>query len=203
MNLLHQCRAEFSGKTLCIFQHFVTRTSPEFFSLYFCSLCTSFMFLEHFCSSSTDTSSYLIGQIYATNEKLLSHSTKAALHTTDVAFLLHLPPLQWQNGTRHACVFEAFAVFSLNKNYCLDTSRTVILFSSRYLLSAKSICPTCKQALFTTNVPIMVLMRANPFSRDIGRGGVGPKNRDLLSPEMAKSKASAIWAQKSRRSFTK
>jgi hypothetical protein len=39
----------------------------------------------------------------------------------------------------------------------------------------------------------MILMRANPF-----RGllkGVGPENPDFLGPEMAMSKASAIWAK--------
>jgi hypothetical protein len=42
----------------------------------------------------------------------------------------------------------------------------------------------------------MSLMRANPLQGPLE--GVRPENRDFLGPEMAKSEACAIWAQKSR-----
>jgi hypothetical protein len=41
------------------------------------------------------------------------------------------------------------------------TRYTVILFSSRYLLSAKSICPTCKQTIYI----FMQNMRAAPSNQ--------------------------------------
>jgi hypothetical protein len=42
-----------------------------------------------------------------------------------------------------------------------EAKRTVILFSSRYLLSAKSICPTCKQTIYI----FMQNMRAAPSNK--------------------------------------
>ncbi len=42
----------------------------------------------------------------------------------------------------------------------------------------------------------MMLMQTNPLKRHLE--GVGPENRDFFGPEMAPSKAGAIWAQKSR-----
>jgi hypothetical protein len=56
--------------------------------------------------------------------------------------------------------------------------------------------------VLTINVPIvnmvrdiMILMRENPFRGPLE--GVGHENRDFFGPEMARSEASAIWAQKS------
>ncbi len=43
---------------------------------------------------------------------------------------------------------------------------------------------------------VMNLMRANPLQGPFE--GMGPENRDFFGLEMATSKVSAIWAQKSR-----
>ncbi len=156
----------------------MTSSSPEFFSPYFCSLCTLFMFLKHALHQLIQAQIWLVG--HTTNEKLWVIPKRQPYIQRMWHFCCTCPLCsdKTELGT-HASL--KYLPFFLQKNYCIDTSRTVILFSSRYLLSAKSICPTCKQAIFTTNVPIMVLMRANPFSRNIGRGGVGPKNRDFLA----------------------
>jgi hypothetical protein len=42
----------------------------------------------------------------------------------------------------------------------------------------------------------MILIGENPFRGPLE--GVSPENQDFLGPEMATSKARAIWAQKSR-----
>jgi hypothetical protein len=182
MNLLHQCRAEFSGKTLRIFSTICgTNFSWIFSSFSFVTYALYSCFERIFLLLLKWYKLNLIGWIY-NNWKTLSHPTKAALHTTDVAFLLHLPPLQWQNGTRHACVFEALALFFFKKKLLLGTNRTVILFNNRYLLSAKSICPTLK-----INVPVvymvqdvMILNRAISITRGVGRDG--PWNWDFFGP---------------------
>ncbi len=59
----------------------------------------------------------------------------------------------------------------------------------------------CAARKITINVPVvghlvlMILMRANPLLGSLNRAG--PENLDFLGPEMAMSKASAIWDQKS------
>ncbi len=127
------------------FQHFVTSSSPEFFSLYFCSLCTLFVFLKHALHQLIQAQIWLVG--YTTNEKLWVIPKRQPYIQRMWHFCCTCPLCsdKTELGT-HASVKPL--LFFLQKNYCVDTNRSVIFFNNRDLFTAKSICPTCKQAIF-------------------------------------------------------